>query len=542
MNHHTDPTEQAREMNDTPDRALESRLRAYYSAEADPAPADLWQWLAPRLDAAPVSTAERAACASQPLTTVTLADDDAVDVGDTDDAPRPPIALRPRGAPRRHSRLMRGVMSAASLVAVLALILGAATLLHRPAGQGGAPSVIQSGALTWRLASLPAGVRLVSAYATTTGVATPSGGAPGSFTYHQLTPTARANADLIVAPSNGNVAYIREIPTKGAPIIWRTTDAGRHWIQLPSLPDRGYKSGDLIVDRNDPLTLIAAFTTTAAPSAQARYDTYVLIKKSRQWQPIYDGPVSIDGLGNLSDWHGEYFATRLTTSPNGFFRSELLASMDQMRSWHAVDAQIIAKDTLAPTGEVGVSNFWVNPTTGALLATTYNETRTGEVWMSEDQGKTWSEVALPPSPVSEVGETNNWVTGAIISVQSLAIGPYFHLCAWYTERSVNDPNTFYCSNDSGATWTHRPLPPLSQDRSSTLTPDGAGIGETTTALSLNPMADEHLTRPRFIGDLPSTKNGNTITALWGVTANSVVFWAMTTANQLYVAQYTLPDM
>ncbi|HUY76239.1 MAG TPA: hypothetical protein VMV29_05685 [Ktedonobacterales bacterium] len=527
MNNHEYPETQER---DAPESALETQLRAYFSAKADPTPAELWQRLAPHLDA--TTTSATSSLRRAPTLLATLVRDD-------DEAPPP---LRRNAPPTRRNRFMRGVASAASLVAVLALVLGAVALFHRAPGTTG-PGVIHSGALTWQPVSLPAGVRLANAYATTTGVA-PNHGTPGAFTYHLLTPAEEANADLVVAPSNGNVAYISELPTKRAPLLWRTTNAGQHWTPLPSPPNRGYKSGNLLLDQNDPFTLIATYTTAARPSGQSAYDAYALLNGSRQWLPIYSGPVTWGGLGNLASWHGVYYSTLITTAPNGFFRSDLLASTDGMRSWNAIDGQIIAKDHLAPTGETGVASFWVNPTTGDLLATTYNETRTGELWMSVDHGANWSEVVLPPSPVSEVGETNNWVTGAILWVQSPPIGESFRLCAGFTEQPSSDAPTFYCSRDSGKTWTKRTPTSASQNLELTnvLLPNGAGIGITATALYLNPRDDARLTSPRFISALPDAHGGPWDGARWGVTAHVVTFWAATNANVLYVAQYTLPDM
>ena len=515
---------------DALDSALEGQLRAYFSAQADPAPADLWQQLAPRLDATPTSATSSLRRAPTPLATVAR-DDDAA-----------PPSLRRNAPPTRRNRFMRGVASAASLVAVLALVLGAVALFHRAPGTGTGPGVIHSGALTWQPVTLPAGVRLSNTYyATITRVAT-NHARPGSYTYHLLMLAEEANADLVVAPSNGNVAYLNEVSAKGAPLLWRTTDAGAHWTPLPSPPNRGYTSGHLLIDQNDPLTLIASYTTTVRPSGQSTYDTYALLNGSRQWLPIHGGPVTWGGLGSLASWYGVYYSRLITTAPNGFFRSDLLASTDGMRSWHAIDGQIIAKDHLAPTGETGVASFWVNPTTGDLLATTYNETRAGELWMSVDHGVNWSEVVLPPSPVSEVGETNNWVTGASLWVQQPAIGQEFRICAWFAGGRGNGATTFYCSRDSGHTWARRPAPQLGISLSLNLLSDGAIIGQTTTGYYLNAGDDTHLAESRFLGTIPFAGGGSVINLNQGTTARGVALWTPANANVLYVAQYTLPDM
>jgi len=538
-------------MNDTQhdalEFALETQLRAHYRAHADPAPADLWLRLAPMLDATPddahsapiprasVHNAPSATRASAPLVTLVRNDDDPADANAA-----APTRRRPATSTRR-SRIARGVASALSLVAALALVVGALALFHRAPGAGTGPRAIHTGALTWQPVALPAGVRLVNGAGQTIRASAPRG-TPGIATYHLVTSADFANADLLVALSNGNVAYISEVPAKGAPLLWRTTDAGMHWTQLPSPPNHGYKSGHLIIDQIDPLTVIAAYTVAATPNGQTKYDAYALLNGSRNWLSIYGGPVTSDGMGYLASWHGVYYSTLITTFPNGFFRSDLLASADGMRSWHAIDQQIIARDRLAPTGETGIANFWVNPTTGALLAATYNETRAGELWMSVDHGANWSEVILPPSPVSEVGETNNDVTGASLWVQAPPVGDSFRLCAWFTEKISSQAENFYCSRDSGKTWMRRT--PTSQflDLSTILAPDGAGIGQTTTSLYLYPQDDTRLTHPRLIGGLPDPHGSPWDGARWGVAPRGVVFWAATNANVLYVAQYTLPDM
>jgi hypothetical protein len=357
-----------------------------------------------------------------------------------------------------------------------------------------------------------------------------------------LTPAEQANARLTVAPSNGNVAYISEIPSKGAPLLWRTTDAGQRWTPLPSPPDHRYTSGNLMIDQNDPLTVIASFTSGDATSASALYDTYASIDGSQQWRPVYGRPVASDSSGSLSSWKGVYYVTLLTTSPNGFFRSDLLASTDQMGSWHAIDAQIIAKDTLAPTGEVGVANFWVNPTTGALLAQTYNSTRTGELWMSEDHGASWSKVMLPPSPVSEVGETSNWVTGALLWVAQPIVGPDFHLCAWFTEGPNSANFRFYCSSDSGRTWTRRPSLQVGALFPTLMLADGALLSQNSSGFYLEPGADTQLTTTRHLGSVPGSGSIVGVSPSLGATARGVTFWQTTDANRLYVAQYSLANV
>lgn len=511
---------------DAPDSALEGQLRAYFSAQADPAPADLWQRLAPQLDATPTSATSSLRRAPTPL--ATLAHDDA-------DADADMTWRRPHAPSVRRNRFTRGLASAASLVAMLALVLGAVALFHRAPGTG---VVYKSGDLSWRKVAVPAGVLLPAT--------TNYGPIVVRTMGHSSAPTPISplvvypNASLTVAPSNGDVAYICELPSRGAPKLWRTDDAGQQWTPLPALANDGYKSCGVLVDQNDPFTALVSFSKEAHPTPQSVYSTYALLDGVKQWQRLDGGPVADETLSHLASWHGDYYAT-ITVSTATTLRSNLSVSTDHMQTWHAIDQQIITGDTLNPPGEYGEVGFWVNPTTGALLAVTYNSTRTGGQWLSVDHGANWREVVLPPSPISEVGETGSWVTGASLWVQQPAIGQEFRLCAWFSERGTA-ATTFYCSQDSGRTWTRRPAPQSGISLPAILLADGSILTQRYTGYYLNAGDATGLPASRFLGRNPFAGMISVISSGLGPTSRGVTFWQPADGHSEYVAQYTLPDM
>ena len=451
-----------------------------------------------------------------------------------DDTPPAPV-----GAPTPPSRFLRGVVSVVTVFTVLLLLLGAVTLLHRPGIPG--PHALPTSSistptptpptLVWRQATLPPGVMI--------GV----GSVPGS------SPSGTGAADapyaaLAVAPSNGAIAYLCTAPTTGAPKLWRTLDAGQTWAPLPSPPDGGFVFCSLLIDQNNPLNVLASFSITPDPTASqvsSGYpSTYALLAGAPQWQQLNGGPYAFSTTSHFASWQGNYYATITISTPTSL-QSTLSVSTDGMRSWQPIDRQIIVGDTLAHPGELGEVGFWVNSVTGALLAQTYNSTRTGELWMSVDHGVNWREVVLPPSPVSEKGETGDWVTGAALWVQQLASGRAFQLCASYTEKSFNGDDPFYCSNNGGQTWTKTSGLYGGGTDVYGLMPDGTLLVRDGTMYTLLPVNDSLLQTPINLGSTPSSVAQVYLSYAFGLTTRGMVLWQPDGEASVYVASYTLPD-
>jgi len=450
----------------------------------------------------------------------------------------PPPA--PRGAPTPPSRFMRGVISAVSAFTMLTLVLGVVVLLRRPAipyaralptASITTPTPIPP-MLQWRKMALPGGVMI--------GV----GSVPGS------SPSGTGAADapyaaLAVAPSNGAIAYLCATPTTGAPKLWRTLDAGQRWSPLPSPPDGGFVFCSLLIDQNNPLNALASFSIAPDPTpSQISSDypaTYALLDGAQQWQQLNGGPYASSTMSHFASWNGSYYATITLSTPTSL-QSTLSVSTDGLRSWQPIDRQIVVGDTMAPPGEQGEVNFWVNSVTGVLLAQTYNSTRTGELWKSVDHGANWREVALPPSPVSEHGEAGSWVTGATLWVEQLASGQAFQLCAWYTEKLFNGVAPLYCSNNDGQKWIKRVGGPSSGSTNVYgLTPDGALLVRDATTYTLLPVNDALLRTPINLGSTPSAVASVYLSFDFGLTARGMVLWQPDGWQSVYVAQYTLPD-
>ncbi len=459
-----------------------------------------------------------------------------------DDTSNRDTDLWPGSAPReatpsqRPSHFARGAASVVTLFVVLLVVVGAATILRRPGSAGAflplptptahatavaSTATPQIPMLTWRKESLPA------------NAFTGAGAGQSPFA---------ADAAFAVAPSNGDVAYICQTPATGAPHVWRTLDAGQSWTKLPDPPDGGFQSCGLLIDQNDSMDPLVSFATVPYLSdiqiSSGYAATYTLVAGGAQWRQLNGGPVAFNNVSQFASWHGDYYATFGSSTPTSL-QSTLSVSTDGMRTWRPIDHQIVVGDTLAPSGETGEIAFWVQPVTGALLAKTYNSVRTGELWYSSDQGANWQEVVLPPSPVSEVGETGDWVTGASIWAQYLTAGQTFQICVWFTEGRDRGAKSFYCSHNRGQTWVKAVSPQAGIDLPLLMLTDGALLAESGPDYFLTPGCDPHLATERDIGSLPaSILSGNSILEQ-GATARGVTIWQPDSALALYVAQYSV---
>ncbi len=438
---------------------------------------------------------------------------------------------------------MRGAASVVTLFAVAALLVGAALLLRRPTSPGApashhiplpTPTSTPSPPppLAWQKEPLPAGVLLSV------------GAAPGAASGNSGSASATTpNAAFAIAPSNGNIAYICDTPATGAPQLWRTLDAGQAWAPLPGLPNVGYVTCGLLIDQNDPLTVLASFATTpnlnSIEVTSGYATTYALFDGAAQWQPLDGGPVAFDSMSQFASWHGTYYATISVATPTSL-QSTLSVSTDHMQTWQAIDRQIVVGDQMAPSGETGEVGFWVNSTTGALLAQTYNEARPGELWASADHGATWNAVVLPPSPVSEAGETNNSVTGASVFVQQPTTGQAFQLCAWYTEKLYAGVDPFYCSRDGGRTWAKRGAPDGGGVYVYGLMANGMLLERDGASFYLLPANDPNAHTGLAIGSLPLSVATVYYANTFGATPTGMTLWQFDGEQSVFVAQYTLP--
>ena len=515
------------------DTGLAADLRAYFVTQRTPPPDPeaFWQRLAPYLEA-------RTAPATPSAPTLAI-------------PPDPPPGLerhvRTRRKSSNRSRLRRDISNAAAVAAVLLLSLGALALFHQLGLVASDGQTIQRGQLVWHTVALPPGVVLeegvgVTEY-TNSGQSVPVG-TPAS---------AKPNATLAVAQANGDVAYICQVPSDGTALLWRTTDAGRHWSRLPDLPSSGSFMGcGMRTDANNALTVVVMLGDTS--QERTNPIVYVLFDGTSQWRPL---PEAVD---TFSYSHGMYFAIRNSAGAAGqSLQGYLYVSTDHMSSWHPIDAPLIAESLatarrLKLNGATGVEHFWVSPETSELLAQTYD----GVLWHTSTNGTTWTQISLPalppaveltPTPGEGIMETA-MPGAAIVFVQQPIADHPFTLCALVLDQTLTVFNVapLYCSTDSGQTWTRRPRPAVSQENGkpdqfklpSLMLPDGSLLSWDVTTIYRMPGGNLHAPSGFVVGTIPPPHDSNNIPGgKVGITTRGATLWQPHDTQTLYVAQYSI---
>jgi hypothetical protein len=149
------------------------------------------------------------------------------------------------------------------------------------------------------------------------------------------------------------------------------------------------------------------------------------------WQKlVVSQPQHFIADGRLASWHGNSYAFGFTQLPGGFHQ-EIWVSADQMRSWR----RLPTPDGL---GDIHFSTFWLNPSSGSLLALAGDPPH-----RSDDHGATWTAIT-----------TGQW--GWIIAAPQA--GQPWHLCRTPVAVSSSpvhggQPGTVSCTTDGGQTWT-----------------------------------------------------------------------------------------
>lgn len=516
------------------DTALAADLRAYFVTQRTPPPDPeaFWQRLAPYLEARGAPTAPSAPALAIPP------------------APPPGPERRENHVRTRRnssSRLRRGISHAAAVAAVLLLSLGALALFHQLGLVASDGQTIQRGQLAWHTVALPPSVVLeegvgVTEY-TNSGQSVPTG-TPAS---------AKPNATLAVAQANGDVSYICQVPSEGTALLWRTTDAGRHWSRLPDLPSSGsFIACGMRTDANNALTVMVML---GDPSQETTNPiVYVLFDGTPQWQRLPEA------VNTFSYSRGMYYAIRNSVGAAGqSLQGHLYVSTDQMLSWHPIDAPLIAENLAAVrrlklNGATGVEHFWVSPETSELLAQTYD----GVLWRTSTNGTTWAQINLPalppageltPTPGEGIYETA-MPGAAIVFVQQPIADHPFTLCALVLDQTLTVFNVapLYCSTDSGQTWTRRPRTAVSQgygkpdqfELPSLMLPDGSLLSWDVTTIYRMPGSNLHAPSGFVVGTIPPPHDPNNIPGgMAGITTHGATLWQPHDTQTLYVAQYSI---
>jgi hypothetical protein len=547
------------EQYDSADPALEARLAAHLRTH-DAAPWDsetFWEQLAPHLE--PRLSLEANTVSPSPDTPIRRR---GTTVIVSDDVPAPPAHAGPHRA-RDARRPRRAINNLLAVAAVLALCLSAFTLFHQLSEQQHGKSVLmQRGELAWRRVALPPGVMLTNAEGVTM---TNGSGTPIISGAVKNAPTP--NATLQVTPSNGNIAYICQLAGEDGPRVWRTTDAGQRWVALPGLPVSGaFDYCYLKFAANNPLTVIASLVRDQRDNA-SHLSVFALFDGAAQWrslgpnQSVHLVASSRDvyyGMGNLNP------NAPTTPDPNGKPQDQpqqrIYESTDQMQTWRELnDAALIAENIASAEkttgfGLIGAIALWVQPNTGELLA----QTTDGVLWRSGDHGQHWARILLPAlPPASELTPTpgemlsEGGATDAIAVVQQPTGSKPFTLCALVFDQTAIAYNVapFYCSTDSGQSWTRRPRTavewgngkPATFELPQLMLSDGTLLAWDVRTLSVFPGNNPSAAAAHVIGTIPTPLNlGNIPGGVASPVPGGAVLWQPHDPQTLYVATYYTP--
>ncbi len=423
-------------------------------------------------------------------------------------------------------------------------------------GRSGAARDAQSAKLNWQKARLPAGVVLIDGQ----GVTVTENGTPIAIGSQASFPTA--NAAYYVAPSNGNIAYICQYSGSHAPRIWRTANAGQDWTPLAAMPVSGsFTQCAMRADANNANSIFVYLKRTSS-GTPGGFTAYAFLDGAAHWLTM------IENMVPLASWGNAYYAVNIPNTevnPEGTPaeqpQSHLYVSTDQLRTWRPLDdSQIIAEDIATQertkqTSPTGVMLAWAQPTTGELLAQSFD----GSLWRSTDHGQNWTQLQLPPlPPASQLkpplpGETvmiGASATDAIALVQQPLGNRPFTLCAlvFHQQAIAYNVAPLYCSTDSGQTWTRRPRTAVSRGNGSsaafelpqTMLLDGSLLAWDVRTLSVYPGNDTTAPTAHIIGTIPTPADVNDIPGgQVGVLAGGgAVLWQPHDSLTLYVATYS----
>jgi hypothetical protein len=261
----------------------------------------------------------------------------------------------------------------------------------------------------------------------------------------------------VVAPGDGNVAYFCVSPAMrdGHALetnahIYVTRDRGQTWARGGDIPiaAQPQSSGkpfmlecSIIVDasRPDIAVVETEWLQLGADGDISLITSYASFDYGAHWRKlIYPSPFAI---GPKMARYGEaIFASGAAQIRGG--SPNLWVSHNQMTTWQP----------LAFPANAVASDFWLNPSTGALLVAA---NRTGSddslLFSSVDGGAHWTQLPAPSS------------SGPAWVVQPAQGTAPWRICRATAAHGIPKANALTCSGDGGQTWATRPALNLAQN-------------------------------------------------------------------------------
>jgi hypothetical protein len=260
-----------------------------------------------------------------------------------------------------------------------------------------------------------------------------------------MTSASLALAPRVVAPNDGDVAYLCVAPAQGETNahIYITHDRGQTWArggdvpvgaQPPSSGKAFMLECGIVVDATRPDTAVVEteWLQAGASGDNSLISSFASFDYGAHWRKLVYSHIFVIGPKMVS-YAGAIFASGAAQIRGG--DAGLWVSHDQMKTWQALTM---------PPGVV-VSAFWLNPSTGALLvAANWQESRDSLLLTSADGGGRWTQLPLPSSAQM------TWV------VQTPQGDRPWRICGAAASLDTSRVNTLTCSSDGGQTWATRP--------------------------------------------------------------------------------------
>jgi hypothetical protein len=321
--------------------------------------------------------------------------------------------------PQSRSRFITPV---ASLVAVLLLAIGFATLFHATGRHLSPASTVvvtsTTSALTWDEHDL------------------------------SIKGNGAIFGDVAIAASDGQIAYACIVPTTGTggPVqVWSTHDHGAHWMHVSDLPTSVRVSEcHLTVDQLQTLTIIVEADEYPSDGAGPGLPhVFASFDRAAHWRPLTMPTTSDDQYAlwavpdKLATYHDRTYAIFRIERTYGNFAFQLAVSSDAMRTWQPL-GQFLPAEVRTTDGLT--EDLLVNPNNGDVLIRTSDARgiRANALWSSDDGGQQWQPVPLPRHD-----------DGA---VTLFGPGPSWLICIGLTDSEA-------CSLDAGKSWRTLPSPP-----------------------------------------------------------------------------------